>query len=611
MPFVVPPRPTVTAEAPAELLLAELGVLGQRVLLHGESGTGKSTLARRLAAALADRGARSACLGADPGSPTFGPPGAASLAEWTDGGWSLLAVEPIGSLDAVRFRLPLGAAVARLAARAPAGTLFVELPGAVRGAAAAELLLALAAASGAGRVVSLLRAGRPLAQAAELAVLAVPVVQVGAAPAARAPTRRARARARTEQWDAWLAPGVVVTVDLDALPVLGTPPPCDAPAAWVGRQVVLRARDPASGHGLGEIGAADGRRLTVRMRDPPPAPGWLEVRDAGRDADGRLGTVAPLVARAARDVAADLRPGPAHVRDPGPRPVEHAGSLVAVLVNGVLGDPLLHLRLRHRRRSLLVDLGDSGRLPARTVHQVSDVFLSHAHFDHIAGFIWLLRSRVGVKASCRVFGPPGTAEHVEALVRGIRWDRVGPRGPRFEVAELDGERLVRFTVQAGGGQRRRLADGAAPGGVLLDEPELRVRATVLDHGIPVLAFAVETPGELRVRRERLAARGVVSGPWLGALRRSALAGELDAWITLPDGSRERAGTLAKELLLARPGRCIAYATDLADHAENRRRLVALAGGADVPLDADQRLEPRHLARQAGRSAASTTAATSL
>jgi ribonuclease Z len=193
----------------------------------------------------------------------------------------------------------------------------------------------------------------------------------------------------------------------------------------------------------------------------------------------------------------------------------------------------------------------------------------------------LLRSRVGVKASCRVFGPPGTAEHVEALVRGIRWDRVGPRGPRFEVAELDGERLVRFTVQAGAGRRRRLADGSAPGGVLLDEPELRVRAAVLDHGIPVLAFAVETPGELRVRKERLAARGVVPGPWLGALRRSALAGELDAWITLPDGSRERAGTLAKELLLARPGRCIVYATDLADHAENRRRLVALAGGADV------------------------------
>jgi len=36
-------------------------------------------------------------------------------------------------------------------------------------------------------------------------------------------------------------------------------------------------------------------------------------------------------------------------------------------------------------------------------------------------------------------------------------------------------------------------------GTLVDEPDFRVRATVLDHGIPVLAFAFEADPVAHVR----------------------------------------------------------------------------------------------------------------
>ena len=84
------------------------------------------------------------------------------------------------------------------------------------------------------------------------------------------------------------------------------------------------------------------------------------------------------------------------------------------------------------------DLGDSGRLPAKIVHQVSDVFISHAHMDHIGGFLWFLRSRLGETRTCRFYGPPGLAGHIAAFIGGIRWDRIGERGPRFEILELQG-----------------------------------------------------------------------------------------------------------------------------------------------------------------------------
>ena len=61
-----------------------------------------------------------------------------------------------------------------------------------------------------------------------------------------------------------------------------------------------------------------------------------------------------------------------------------------------------YLQLRHQGRSLLFDLGDGARLPARLAHQVTDVFISHAHMDHISGFQWLLRSRWADENQLRV-----------------------------------------------------------------------------------------------------------------------------------------------------------------------------------------------------------------
>jgi len=60
--------------------------LCERVLLVGPPGSGKSTRARALAVALHGLGRAPACIGADPGSPGFGAPGAVCPGEWRDGG---------------------------------------------------------------------------------------------------------------------------------------------------------------------------------------------------------------------------------------------------------------------------------------------------------------------------------------------------------------------------------------------------------------------------------------------------------------------------------------------------------------------------------------------
>jgi ribonuclease Z len=284
----------------------------------------------------------------------------------------------------------------------------------------------------------------------------------------------------------------------------------------------------------------------------------------------------------------------------GPRPVARVGPFVATLMNGVFGDPLLHVRIPFHKRSVLVDIGEGAKLPARAAHQVTDLFLSHAHADHITGFLSFLRSRIGEWPVCRVYGPRGIVENVAGLVSGIHWDRVGLRAPRFEVTELGDDLLECFSIVAGEpgytheGQRRTSE------GLIWSDTIMSVRATVLDHLTPVLAFALESRATLKVRKEKLVEAELAPGPWLTELKDLIAAGRHDAPVLLPDGRRRAAGALAEDLLLAEPGEKLVYATDLADTERNRSALTALAEGSHTLFCEATFCEAQaHLARRTG------------
>jgi ribonuclease Z len=368
-------------------------------------------------------------------------------------------------------------------------------------------------------------------------------------------------------------------VPLAGLSLIGTPPRL-APEAWRGKQVAFIAAGVT--RALGEVVRLDGNALHLRLPPGQAPTGALLVRDACRGADGLLNTSKPFAFETVHYCPPpDLFPDAQAMPPTGPRPVVEIGTAVAGLLNGVFGDPLLHLHLRHRSRSLLFDLGEGARLTARIAHQVTDCFITHAHADHISGLLWLLRSRIGETTTCRLHGPPGLAKQVQGVIDAILWDRIADRGPVFEVAELHGERVHRWRLQAGHGTPVPIDEHAAPDGVLLAEPGLRVRATVLDHGTPVLAFAYEPAVQINVRKERLAERGLSPGPWLTGLKQHILAGAFDLEVPLPDGTRARVADLATDLTLSAAGNRLVYATDFADTPDNRRRLTALAAGAQT------------------------------
>ncbi|MEA3274190.1 MAG: MBL fold metallo-hydrolase [Pseudomonadota bacterium] len=585
---------------------------GSRVLIWGPTGAGKSTLAARLAAQLATKGRSCWGIAADPGSPGFGVPGALAVGSWQDGEWRVASLSALCTLDAARYRLPLVQALRRLAGRAPNTPLLVDAPGVVRGTVAAELLAGMIDAADVDLVLALLPEGGAEAEAAKalLRNLEVEVLVIAPSPLARRRSKKQRARDRTAEWDSWLASAQEQTLALSTLRLTGLRP--RSLEDWSDRQVALLGRRAGTA-ALGEVIGQEGDRIRVRLR-------WIEdvgiespaclVRDAERRPDGLLGTVG--AGRRTMSAAA-LPPDLASPNGEGADPAcfVHLGTASALLLNGVFGDPLLHIRLRQSGRSLLFDLGDNARLPARIAHQVSDVFISHAHMDHIGGFLWFLRSRIGETSLCRLYGPPGLADHICAFIDAIRWDRIGDRGPRFEIHELHGDRVLRFLVQTGAG-RERQGEVSVKQGTLLEEAGFRVRSVILDHGIPVLAFAFEVAPSIRISKSGLKESGLADGAWLGVLKRQLLAGDALKRIRLPDGRMAVAAEVAEDLVERQPQRRLVYGTDLADTAENRRRLVALARGADVLIceagftqaDAMQAKRTGHLtARACGEIAA--------
>jgi ribonuclease Z len=289
------------------------------------------------------------------------------------------------------------------------------------------------------------------------------------------------------------------------------------------------------------------------------------------------------------------------------------------LVNDPFGDPAVYVDLKFERRALLFDLGDISVLPPRKLLRISDVFITHRHMDHFVGFDHLLRFVLGRDKVVRFYGPAGLIDAIEAKLRAYTWNLVGGYDGHVVLhvteRDADGQLVVaQFSGRTGFG-RETASVPTHNDNILFDEPGLKVSCLTLDHGIPVLAFALEERPHINIWRNELDRRGLAVGPWLRAFKDAILRGENDdtliqvAWSREPHGPEALPlGELKKQIMRITAGRKIAYVVDCSFIEENVRSIVALAEGADLlfieggflEADAAEAALRRHLtASQAG------------
>lgn len=261
------------------------------------------------------------------------------------------------------------------------------------------------------------------------------------------------------------------------------------------------------------------------------------------------------------------------------------------LVNAPCDDPALYIDFLFEKRAILFDLGDLHDLPPRKILRISHVFVSHTHMDHFGGFDRMVRILLARDKRLHLYGPPGFVDRVEHRLASYTWNLVESYPVDFTISagEFDGRllRTARFRCR---NKFLRESEAVLPAedGVLLDDETFRIRAAVLDHRIPCLAFCLEEKNHVNIMKDRLLKLGLPVGPWLTELKTAVLRGDPDTgsfrvWWREEGTIRERflgLGFLKKEILQIVPGQKITYVTDVVNSVENAALIRKLAADSD-------------------------------
>lgn len=203
------------------------------------------------------------------------------------------------------------------------------------------------------------------------------------------------------------------------------------------------------------------------------------------------------------------------------------------------------LRLPQRAEVWLFDCGEGTQHQILRsdikISQITRIFITHMHGDHIYGLMGLLAScgLAGNPSRIDVYGPPKLEDYLRASGRYSQTHFSYP--------------IKVHTVQPG---------------VIFEDDEFVVSTAPLTHRVPAFGYRVkekDQPGRFDV--ERATALGIPPGPIYGKLKR----GEV---ITLPDGRIINGSELCGD---TKVGRSFVYCTDTI-YCENA---VELAQDADV------------------------------
>ncbi|QGM44446.1 ribonuclease Z [Methylocystis heyeri] len=265
----------------------------------------------------------------------------------------------------------------------------------------------------------------------------------------------------------------------------------------------------------------------------------------------------------------------------------------ARLVNAPFEDPGLYVDLVFQRRAMLFDLGEISSLSTRKLLRVGDIFITHRHMDHFIGFDCLLRRLLGRDRTINLFGPEGVIDAVEHKLRAYNWNLIGGSEGQlaFCVMEINSSGVAGAARFAGSREFARESRQAERrhDGVILKEPDVLVKAATLDHGMPVLAFAVQERAHVNIWRNKAEAMGLAIGPWLGTFKEAVIRGAPDdtqidvSWRESATGAPATLplGELRQSIMRMGAGGKLVYVTDCAYTDANIETIVRLAENADI------------------------------
>lgn len=289
------------------------------------------------------------------------------------------------------------------------------------------------------------------------------------------------------------------------------------------------------------------------------------------------------------------------------------------LVNDPFYDPVLFIRFLHQSRAMLFDLGDISNLSTREILKITHILVSHTHMDHFVGFDTLLRIFLGRNKKLYLFGPEGFLKNIEGKLSGYTWNLVSEYVTDFNIIanELHTNHVVERVYACNKKFSPITKTTSTFDGTLLKEPAFCVKAIILDHRIPCLAFSIIENFHVNINKEKLKKLNLPVGPWLSRFKEEIYKNkdaEMDFTVTWEERGKiireEKISfqNLIKDIAIITPGQKITYVTDVVGSKENIEKIIEFSIGSDILfieapfLDREKELAKKkfHLtAKQAG------------
>ena len=232
--------------------------------------------------------------------------------------------------------------------------------------------------------------------------------------------------------------------------------------------------------------------------------------------------------------------------------------------NGRTGDPLVYVFNYRSGDTFLFDLGNTDRIPQKNLLKVQKVFVTHTHIDHFIGFDRLLRINIPHQRQLEFAGPTGIVANIEGKLAGYVWNLLEHHQLRFIVHEIASDQQIisyRLQFEDNGFKRSFYKNRCHDGIVSCFTDGAKIKATIVDHGIPVVSYRLCFPPKYKVQADKFANYGFSPGPWVKQLQTAISGGNHDQMIVI-DNKEYLASWLATRILQSYPEFSVSYLTDL-------------------------------------------------
>lgn len=289
-------------------------------------------------------------------------------------------------------------------------------------------------------------------------------------------------------------------------------------------------------------------------------------------------------------------------------------SFHAKTVNGPFEDPCVYVRILREKRALLFDLGYIGRLELGNLLKITDVFVTHMHMDHFAGFDMILRGILRRNVPLRIFGPENIIQCIEGKLKGYTWNLIEDYPLKIEVFEINEDSIFHAGFYAENSFKKVIHPQTEFDGIIKKEPQFKIKGILLSHQIPVMAYSLEEEFHININKAMLIEKGLPVGPWLSDLKKAIRESRQSPVSSQQSFEINNEIYSLKDLIeiaTITKGQKISYVMDVAPTDENMEKIIPFVKGSDILFceayflekDRDRAEERHHLtAAIAGRIA---------